>query len=136
MYHTKRKKLFIEFFFPRFIFQSRVRNFFAIARVIEGAYYIANYKKKTASSCKTQDKKNTEEFNKYFCASNKKKEGISRRRFPLYIFKYTSLNSWLFHAIPLDQSLIFFDYKYKKNVKSRRAPAMTKNYDIKWMVFS
>jgi hypothetical protein len=55
--YEKQKKLFIEFFFPRFIFQSRVRNFFAISCVIEGAYYIANYKRRQRASARHKREK-------------------------------------------------------------------------------
>lgn len=114
-YEKRRRKTFYWILFPRFIFQSRMRNFFAIACVIEGAYYIANYKKKAVSSCKTQDRarrRNTQKNSINISAFETWKK--RRRRFLFSIFKYTSLSSWLFHAIPLDQSLIWFDYKYKK----------------------
>lgn len=50
MYHMKSKKTFywIRFFFSSFHFPISGEEFFAIARVIEGAYYIANYKRKAA----------------------------------------------------------------------------------------
>lgn len=60
-YQKEKEKLFIEFFFfDAFIFQSRVKNFFAIS-VIEGAYYIANYRRKQQQRYKKRG-----EFNKYF----------------------------------------------------------------------
>lgn len=63
------RKVFIEFFFLHSLyFPISGKEFFRYLRVIEGAYYIANYKRKQQQDIEEG------EFNKYFSQKKPEKE--------------------------------------------------------------
>ena len=127
----KAKKLFIEFFFfPRFIFQSRVRNFSLSLVWLRERIILRIIKERQRSFCKTQERKNTEEFNKYFPLRTKKKnmEWSKKKTTVLALYLRIHIIEFLIvsrHSLGSVANLFWLQIREKKKCQ------ITKNVDDK-----